>query len=151
MTNISGVLSSGVYGYNAQPASTAPAAVTPVTTAASIAATTSVSSTFSSSGATPPLTYNAAGQVSSATHVTPQAAQADLLAAKSAMNQALASMLSGTSSNSSNNTDIFGASSASSTGSSPANTASTTSAITAQNAYLATQNAMTQALGTITG
>ncbi len=166
MTTISSVSASNVYGYNAPASSTAGGA--PASSSSSIGG---VIASFGSTSSAP-LTYNAAGLITSqpaATHVTAQAAQADYLAAESAMNQALASLMLSSSSNStstsSSTADIFGLNSsvnnppgllnsllspASTSTPASASTSTSSTATTAQSAYLSAQNAVSQALSSLT-
>ncbi len=157
MTTISSVLPATISGYFTPPVG-ASVSSTPAASTASVIASFGNNSTA-------PLTYNAAGLIVSSptAHVTAQAAQADYLAAQSAMDQSLASLMSGSSSNSSGSisstTDIFGTNSTANDPSGILNTlltpASTTtptpsSASNAQSAYLAAQNVVSQSLSKLT-
>lgn len=163
-TTISNLLSSGVYGYSAPSAAvTQPATGASSTTDAAATSVASTAGTFTASGAaSSPLTYNAAGKLaaSQAAHVTPQAARAAVAAAQDAVTQAMGSLMSGSSSTTST-TDIFGASTnpsdpfglSNAASPNPAlstSTPTTGNALTAQNAYLATQNVVTQSLKSLT-
>jgi hypothetical protein len=164
MNAISNLLPSTIFGY--QPASTRTQAATGVASNTIATTPSFAAATLTSSNSDLPLTYNSAGLFSALqktnannTPSTPiQAAQNAYFAAENAVTQSLDALMSGSGANSSN-TDIFG-NNANSNPNDPfglntnpplnsSNKAGTT-ATTAQNAYLATQNALTQSLDSIT-
>jgi len=165
MSTIPVVSTTGVYGYTAPATSTASAAL--AQSATRLAVTDTLASLGSSSPS--PLTYNAAGLLSSfqqatsnTSNTTPaQAAQNALLQVEYAITQTMDSLISGTSSNSSS-TDIsplFSLPGTSNTnglsGNSLLNGATSTSGSNsaqqaAQNAVLSAQYAVAQALNSLT-
>lgn len=162
MNAISSLLPSTIFGY--QPASTRTQAVAGVTSNTIATSPSFASTTLTSSNSSLPLTYNSAGLFSALqqtnannTPSTPiQAAQSAYFAAENAVTQSLDALMSGSGANSSN-TDIFGNNSNPNdpfglNANSPSNSSNKAGATarTAQNAYLATQNALTQSLDSIT-
>ena len=164
MSTISGVSSTTTYGTTSSTVNTTK--TTP--TAASVAAVVNPF-TSTSTNSTSPLTYNSTGlmnafqQATANTTATSSAQNArnTYLAVQDAVTQALGSLMTDPNSSNSSNTDIFGASttsnandpfgftSSSGTITAPGASPTTTTAKTAQSAYQAAQDAVTQSLNSI--
>ena len=173
MSTISGVSPSTTYSATGSTASTTQTTSTAANaaTTASTASAAAVVNPFTSTSANTasPLTYNATGLMNAfqqATANTPatssaQNARNTYLAVQDAVTQALGSLMTDPNSSNSSNTDIFGASttsnandpfgftSSSGTITAPGALPTTTTAKTAQNAYQAAQDAVTQSLNSI--
>ena len=166
MSTIPGISATGTYGYTA-PTTDPTSAPSVQATAAQLAVIETLTSLGSSSPS--PLTYNAAGLLSTlqqgtsnTSNTTPaQAAQNALLQVEYAITQTMDSLISGTSSNSSSTdiTSLFSLPGTAATsgllgnsllnGIAPA-TGGTSAQQTAQNAVLSAQYAVTQALASLT-
>jgi hypothetical protein len=163
MSTIPGITATGTYGYMA-PATDPTSAPSVQAAAAQLAVMETLTSLGSSSPS--PLTYNAAGLLSTlqqgTSNTTPaQAAQNALLQVEYAITQTMDSLISGTSSNSSSTdiTSLFSLPGTAGTGGLLGNslpngiaqtTGSTSAQQAAQNAVLSAQYAVTQALNSLT-